>query len=129
MVYELKLPEQWKIHNMFHASLLSPYHETVIHGPNYHDPPLDIINGQPEWEVEEVMDKRRFGKKKELQYRIRWKGYSQAHDSWEPAETIHAPTLIEEYYKRQRSRDKNPSMSNELLPSSINTISITDMVS
>ena len=68
VVYELKLSEQWKIHNVFHASLLSPYHETVIHGPNYHNPPPDVIDGQPEWEVEEVMDKRRFGRKKELQY-------------------------------------------------------------
>ena len=129
VVYELKLPERWKIHNVFHASLLSPYHETAIHGPNYHNPPPDVIDGQPEWEVEEVMDKRRFGRKKELQYRIRWKGYSQAHDSWEPAENIHAPALIEEYYKRQRSKDKNPSMSDELLPSFINTISVTNMVS
>ena len=53
----------------------------------------------------------------------------QAHDSWEPAENIHAPALIEEYYKKQCSRDKNPSMSNKPLPSSINTISTTDMVS
>ena len=96
MVYKLKLPPQWKIHNVFHASLLLPYHETTIHGPNYHKPPPDIIDGEKEWEVKEIVGSRRFGCWKKLQYQVRWKGYSAAYNSWEPAEGIHTPTLIQE---------------------------------
>ena len=33
--YQLTLPEQWKIHNMFHVGLLTPYREMEFHGPNY----------------------------------------------------------------------------------------------
>ena len=37
---QLALPEQWKIHNVFHVDLLTPYRETEFHGPNYDRPPL-----------------------------------------------------------------------------------------
>jgi hypothetical protein len=42
MVYQLDIPPQWKarrIHDVFHASLLTPYHETSVHAktsPNHH---------------------------------------------------------------------------------------------
>src|SRR5712692_7321991 len=35
VAYWLHLPVAWNIHNIFHASLLSSYHETNAHGPNY----------------------------------------------------------------------------------------------
>ena len=34
-VYSIEIPCQWKIHNGFHANLITPYKETAIHGPNY----------------------------------------------------------------------------------------------
>ena len=73
------------------------------HGHNFKQPPPDLIEGEPEYEVEQILSSRRVGwKKKALQYLLRWKGYSQAYDSWEPASQVHAPRLIEEFY------DKNP---------------------
>ena len=51
VVYKLKLLPTWKIHDVFHATLLAPYTETELHGPNYLMPPPDIIEGEPEWEV------------------------------------------------------------------------------
>ena len=33
--YQLEIPRSWKIHPVFHASLLTPYRENDIHGPNY----------------------------------------------------------------------------------------------
>ncbi len=33
--YQLKLPTQWSIHNVFHIDLLTHYQETDLHGPNY----------------------------------------------------------------------------------------------
>ena len=29
-VYSIKIPQQWKIHNVFHANLITPYKETAI---------------------------------------------------------------------------------------------------
>jgi Chromo (CHRromatin Organisation MOdifier) domain len=38
-----------------------------------------------------------------LQYLLRWKGYSHAHDSWQDATEVHTPELIKEYHVRKRS--------------------------
>jgi hypothetical protein len=81
MVFQLTLPPQWRIHNMFHASLLTPYKETEEHGDNFMQPPLEVINGQDEYEVEQIMNSRQMGCAQKLQYLLCWKGYSRGHDS------------------------------------------------
>src|SRR6266699_3059383 len=45
VAYHLDLPLAWTIHDVFHASLLSPYHETRQHRPNYSRPPPALIDG------------------------------------------------------------------------------------
>ena len=110
-MYQLELPPQWKIHNVFHTSLLTPYTETDLHGPNYLQPPPDIVEGEPEFEVERILKSRRVGKNKTLQYLIRWKGYSQAHDSWEPAKQVHTPKLVKQYLMTQK---RDPRSSRQL---------------
>ena len=96
--YQLKLPPQWKLHDVFHATLLTPYKETALDGQSYQEPTPDLIDGQPEWEVESILRVRR--RHNQLQFLIRWKGFSEAHDSWELAKDIHADELVEEFYKR-----------------------------
>ena len=34
-----------------------------------------------------------------MQYLIKWKGYSDAHNSWEPKENVNAPTLLAAYHE------------------------------
>jgi hypothetical protein len=102
VVYRLNLPLNWKIHNVFHAALLHPCKQTEINKTRYEEPPPDVIKGQEEWEVEQIVKTRRSGRNKVLQYLVRWKGYSSAHDSWEPADQVHAPELVKAYF------DKNP---------------------
>jgi hypothetical protein len=96
--FRLKLPPQWKIHNVFHASLLTPYNETTTHGPNFQEPLPDLIDGQPEWEVEQILGAR--WRRNQLQYLVRWKGFSEAHDSWEPLSHINAEQLIEDFCRQ-----------------------------
>src|SRR6266702_1459670 len=96
--YALKLPPQWRIHPVFHASLLMPYKETPIHGTNFPEPPSDLIEGEPEWEVEQIVNTRCY--RNQTQFLIKWKGYSDAHNSWEPEKNLNTTELVREYYKR-----------------------------
>ena len=58
ITYQLTLPPQWKIHDVFHADLLTPYHETELHGPNFTKPPPDLIDGEEEYEVKDILQSR-----------------------------------------------------------------------
>ena len=62
VAYKIQLPVSLGIHNVFHASLLSPYQETAAHGPNFSQPPPDLIDGEEEYEVERIFNHRCHGR-------------------------------------------------------------------
>jgi hypothetical protein len=94
--YRLKLPDQWKIHPMFHAHLLTPFQETLAHGSNYLCPPPDLIDGIEEHEVEFITRHRLHGHS--CQYLVKWKGYPTADNTWEHESNLdHAAELLKEY--------------------------------
>jgi len=99
VAYQLALPLTWKIHNTFHASLLSPYRETTAYGPNFSQPPPDLINDKEQYEVEQICNHQYFGRNRTLQYLIHWKGYPDSDDTWESAADTHAPDLLKAYHK------------------------------
>ena len=49
---------QWKIHDVFHANLITPYKGTELHSPNFTRLPPDLIDGEPKYEVEKILDKK-----------------------------------------------------------------------
>jgi len=83
---------------MFHMLLLTPYRETEAHGLNWIEPPPDIIEGEPEWEVEQILQSRCFGQTKKKQYLVCWKGYSPSHDSWVDESDMNAADLVTDFY-------------------------------
>jgi hypothetical protein len=95
---QLELPAQWYIHLVFHTSLIMPYIEMPSHGPNFTQPPPDLIDGEEEYEVEQIHAHWRWGHHKTLQYLIKWKGYPESHNTWEDTDQIHAPTLMKLYH-------------------------------
>jgi Integrase zinc binding domain/Chromo (CHRromatin Organisation MOdifier) domain len=119
VVYCLTLPPSWKIHNVFHVTLLMPYKETEKHGPNFAELPPELIIDQEEYEVEQVLTLRMYGRWKKLQYLIRWKGYSHAHDSWVPATDVHAPDLVQAFH-RDNPRAPGPATYIRTLGSATN---------
>ena len=95
-VFHLCIPSLWKVHPVFHASLLTSYKETSEHGPNFLRLPLDLIDGEEEYEVKVVLRHR--GRPGHCTFLIRWKGYSAAEDTWEPERNLgNAQPLIMEY--------------------------------
>jgi hypothetical protein len=55
VVFKLWLPASWKIHDIFHASLLSPYKETEKHSKNFEEHPPDLIEGETEYKVNQML--------------------------------------------------------------------------
>src|SRR6266699_1407786 len=111
VAYHLDLPLAWNIHNVFHASLLSPYHETRQHGPNYSRPPPDLINGEEEYVVEKIINHRRHGRSRTLQYLIKWEGYPKSDNTWESAGQVHTPECVKQYHKKFPLEDKRAMRS------------------
>ena len=59
--------------------------------------------------MESILGQRTYGRWKKKQYLVKWKGYSDAHNSWEPAENVNAPELVKEYHGRQPARARETS--------------------
>ena len=101
ITYRLTLPEQWKIHPVFHVDLLTPYKETTFHGVNYTQPPPDLINDEEEYEVEQILDSRIRGRNRKIQYLVKWVGYPDSDNQWLDADQVTADDAIREF-KRKR---------------------------
>ena len=99
VAYKIQLPMSWGIHDVFHASLLSPYHETASYGPNFSRSPPDLIDREEEYEVEHIVNQRHHGRSWKL-----WKGYPESNNTWEPANQVHAPDLIKLYHRHSPLR-------------------------
>ncbi len=97
VTYQLRLPEQWSIHPVFHVDLLTPYKETEFHGHNFKWPLPDLIDGEEEYEVERIIDSRHFGRGRQVQYLVHWKGYPKSDDQWIPWPDLNAPKLLAEF--------------------------------
>jgi hypothetical protein len=54
VTYQLKLPESWRIYNVFHATLLRPYIENKVYGNNYPRPLPELLEGEEVYEVETI---------------------------------------------------------------------------
>ena len=94
--FKLDISPSWKIHPVFHVSLLEPY--KVSDRPNREQPPWEPgdVEGDMEWEVEKIVKSeiitytrkvRRVDKEfKELDYFVKWAGCSEDENNWEPPE-------------------------------------------
>ncbi|KAJ9525373.1 hypothetical protein QJQ45_003214 [Haematococcus lacustris] len=97
---KLELPQQWsRFHNVFHVSLVKPYRSdgsSAVPGVSS-PPPEQWLDGEPVYTVERVLDHRlvntgkRKGKDKKsepkkprLEFLVKWQGYGDEHNTWEP---------------------------------------------
>src|SRR5271156_2990565 len=98
--YRLKLPPSMsRLHPVFNVVKLFPALPDPI--PGRHPkapPPPEIIEGDEEWIVQEILDSKMMNRK--LRYLVKWEGYGVEHNSWEPWDNVHAPELVAEFYRK-----------------------------
>jgi hypothetical protein len=104
VAYKIKLPTSIKIHNVFHIDLLILYTEIEAYGEMHPHPLPELIDGEEEYEVEEILADHINRRNKKRQYFVRWKGYKALEDSWVNKQDIsHSPELLEEYCIAKRT--------------------------
>jgi hypothetical protein len=100
LAYRLKLPHSWRVHPVFHVSLLrlatinETLHPTTV--DNTLRPPPDVIDGTEEYHVEAILDHD--GESRRRKFLVKWFGYPTSEASWEPRSNLrHAPDIVHAY--------------------------------
>ncbi|CEH15898.1 FOG: Transposon-encoded proteins with TYA, reverse transcriptase, integrase domains in various combinations [Ceraceosorus bombacis] len=104
--YRLQLPAAWTCHPTFHVSRLEPTRNTGD-PRSAQRPPDDSWLATTDWRdkpaeyvVKAVMGARRVNA--QLQYLVRWEGFSADDDTWEPATHLrHAPEAVRAFHASQ----------------------------
>ena len=108
--YILNIDEKTRLCRKFHTSALKPYHQAQRR--NNVAKTVLLKDGVSEgYLVERIIGHRR--KRGQDEYHVRWLGYSQEHDTWEPKDNLlQVPQLIDDFWtsKRRTKRTQRPSL-------------------
>jgi len=88
VLYELELPVNMRIHPKFHISKLKKYVPPSSFGADrdYSRPnPIDV-DRELEYEVEKIVAQRK--RRGKTQYLVKWSGYPDYENTWEPVENL-----------------------------------------
>jgi hypothetical protein len=89
--YKLELPAAWKIHNVFHVSLLRRYHKDAERFPDKSEADRELVPLAVEKTAEYIVD-RIIGSKLtgdgKILYLVVWRGFPESEATWEPAENL-----------------------------------------
>ncbi len=119
--YRLQLPERWRIHNVFHVSLLEK--DSSKKGeisPRLED--MEFDEGDiHEYVVAKIVDSKVFepseGKTGGLYYQVHWEGYPDSEDTWEPFEGVsHLRKLLGKFHENHPNKPTAESVAIERRP-------------
>lgn len=97
--YKLDLPKTLRVHPVFHIDRLSLWKGNEVNGKLPPPPEPVEVEGEEEYEVEEVLDSKVHGKG--LRYLVKWKGYDESENSWEPASNLkHTQARLKEFHRK-----------------------------
>ncbi len=97
VAYRLELPKNMKCHNVFHVSLLHKF----VKGRRYQPPPPPLeVDGELEYEVEKILMSRE-GPHGKRWFLLKWKGYPEEHNTWEPEKNLtHCKQILKNWWNK-----------------------------
>jgi Chromo (CHRromatin Organisation MOdifier) domain len=109
-VYRLELPEGYDINPHVNIDRLRLYSHRDSGGPMPPPPPPQIVNGQLEYDIGEIVHHRHARNARgqplfdpdgspHMEYLVRWKGYTSADDTWEKISQFTRDTSMVEKYR------------------------------
>lgn len=99
VAYRLRLPEGWRIHDVFYIGLLVPYKDPMDEVPCPPPPELNDEGEEQHW-AESIL--REKGKGRFRKYLVKWFGHQDIDSTWEIADSFdqEAPDLVSDFRKR-----------------------------
>jgi len=117
-VVMLKLPRRWRLHNVFHVSLLEPYR---VSSKASHAPPdpesvrteadeMDVDVEEGQWEIDEIMGSS-YDQDSNVKYLMKWVGFPE-EENWteEPLEHFlgSGEGMIRAFHRKHPNAGKDP---------------------
>ena len=104
----MALPEDWKIHPVFHVSLLKDWKSATVQE--------DLVVSQddapeveePFWEIEKILRWRKIKRKNKIEkeYLVLWRGFPIEDASWITEEQFVQPRLLKQFLKDDKPEEQ-----------------------
>ena len=104
LTYQLQHFPQWKIYNVFHATLLTLNYETKAHEPNFAYSPPNVVEGEKQWKSKAIIQYKKYerkvkGKLQHYKFLIKWKGYPTSISLWKSEQNLKDAQKVFAKYK------------------------------
>jgi hypothetical protein len=103
LCYQLDLPKDMKIHNVFHVNLLTRERMNTFEGRHIDPPPAIITDMEAHYEVEEIHAMK--VNRGRIFYLVKWLGYDIQHNQWVKEEDVaDCQEIVNEFINKNRTR-------------------------